>query len=75
MEVGQMFGAGTLDKKFPDPAAAALAIPEDALPNLVAALPHMAECDPDEQFELGLDMLLEGMRVLFERPAVEDASV
>ena len=75
MEVGQMFGAGMLDKKFPDPAAAALAIPEDAMPNLVAALPHMAECDPDEQFDLGLDMLLEGMRVLFQRTTADDASV
>lgn len=64
MEVGQMFGAGTLDKKFPDPVQAIQMIP-DSLPNLRAAIPHMAECDPDEQFALGLDLLLAGMKVRF----------
>ena len=65
MEVGQMFGAGTLDKKFPDPLEALQMIPGERLPNLVAVIPHMAECDPDEQFGLGLDLLLAGMQARF----------
>jgi AcrR family transcriptional regulator len=65
MEVGQMFGAGAMDKKFPDPEMALQMIPREQLPNLAAAIPHMADCDPDEQFALGLDLLLAGMRVHF----------
>jgi AcrR family transcriptional regulator len=32
------------------------------LPNLAEALPFFQECDPDEQFEFGLDLLVEGLR-------------
>ena len=65
MEVGQMFGAGAMDKELPDPQAAAQLIPEGSLRHLTAALPYLADCDPEEQFQLGLDMMLQGMRVTF----------
>ena len=71
MEVGAMFSAGTAPKmkapdlsavhaKMPDDDGARL-LPLDRLPCLVEALPHLAECDPDEQFEYGLDLLLAGI--------------
>jgi TetR/AcrR family tetracycline transcriptional repressor len=71
MEVGAMFSAGTsqvgapsgshaVHSKLPDEAFARL-LPAETLPCLVAALPHLAECDPDEQFEFGLDLLLAGI--------------
>jgi AcrR family transcriptional regulator len=34
----------------------------DAFPVLRAVSRHFHECDPDEQFEFGLDLLLEGLR-------------
>ena len=40
--------------------AAALA-PEE-FPYLIEAFPFFDECDPDEQFEFGLDLMLEGIR-------------
>ena len=61
MEVGQMFSAGTMSPDLPDPAAVAAALPADRVPHIIAALPHMAACDPDEQFDFGLDMLLAGL--------------
>ena len=65
MEVGQMFGAGTLDTASPDPAAIAQALPADRVPSIIAALPHMAECDPDAQFDFGLELLLAGLVTRF----------
>ena len=32
------------------------------LPRLREALPHFIDCDDDEQFEFGLDLLIEGLR-------------
>ena len=32
------------------------------LPTLAEALPHFANCDEDEQFEFGLDLMVEGLR-------------
>ncbi|HVF07038.1 MAG TPA: TetR/AcrR family transcriptional regulator C-terminal domain-containing protein [Actinomycetota bacterium] len=70
MEVGAMFSAGAAPKmKAPDLAAVHAKMPDDdarflpleRLPFLVEALPHLAECDPDEQFEYGLDLLLAGI--------------
>jgi TetR/AcrR family transcriptional regulator, tetracycline repressor protein len=37
-------------------------IPADELPCVAAALPYMADCDVDAQFEFGLDLMLEGLR-------------
>lgn len=38
------------------------------LPRLLEALPHLVECDPDERFEFGLDLLIEGLRARSEGP-------
>jgi len=35
------------------------------LPCVVAALPYMAGCDLEQQFELGLDLMLDGMRARY----------
>ncbi|MGZ8582711.1 MAG: TetR/AcrR family transcriptional regulator [Actinomycetota bacterium] len=78
MEVGAMFSAGTsrggkavdlnaVHSKLPDEAARFL--PAETLPCIVAALPHLAECDPDEQFEFGLDLLLAGIQSKVVAPA------
>jgi hypothetical protein len=68
MEVGQMFSAGTLDEALPDPAAIAASLPADRVPSIIAALPHMAACDPDAQFAFGLDLLLTGLLARFGSP-------
>lgn len=69
MEVGQMFGAGALDKRAPDPGELARLMPLEELPNIAATLPHLASCDPDDMFDLGLDMLIAGQHALFGTPA------
>jgi TetR/AcrR family tetracycline transcriptional repressor len=79
MEIGAMFSAGTsrpglpsgpnaMHSKLPDEAFAGL-LPAETLPCLVAALPYLAECDPDEQFEFGLDLLLAGIASRVFTPA------
>jgi AcrR family transcriptional regulator len=65
METGQMFTAGALDAQHPDPVAVATTFPTAQLPCIAAALPHLATCDPDEQFEFGLDLLLGGLQARF----------
>jgi TetR/AcrR family tetracycline transcriptional repressor len=78
MEVGAMFSAGTtrpspsgpraVHSKLPEEAVAG-SLPAETLPCLVAALPYLAECDPDEQFEFGLDLLLAGIASRVVAPA------
>jgi len=67
METGGLFSAGTTggadrselhDTAGSDPASL---VPADLLPCIAASMPHLAECDPDEQFEFGLDLLLAGI--------------
>jgi len=36
-------------------------IPEEAFPMLAAVSRYWADCDPDEQFEFGLDLLMRGL--------------
>jgi TetR/AcrR family transcriptional regulator, tetracycline repressor protein len=62
MEVGRMFTAGALDADAPSPEEVARRIPPGMLPCLTAALPHLANHDPDEQFDFGLDLMLAGLR-------------
>jgi TetR/AcrR family transcriptional regulator, tetracycline repressor protein len=72
MEVGAMFSAGTtrggealdlhaVHAKLPQEGAVEL-LPPERVPCLLAALPHLAECDPDEQFDFGLELLLAGIQ-------------
>ena len=65
METGQMFTAGALDANEPDPKMVAPTFPAAQLPCIAAALPHLATCDPDEQFEFGLDLLFGGLQTRF----------
>jgi AcrR family transcriptional regulator len=73
MEVGAMFSAGTirggrsidLHAKITRDGAADL--PSDRFPCLTAALPHLAACDADEQFEFGLELLLAGIQARVRR--------
>jgi TetR/AcrR family transcriptional regulator, tetracycline repressor protein len=78
MEVGAMFSAGTVKAgkavdlnavhpKLPDEEFASF-LPPEQLPCLVAAVPHLAECDADEQFEYGLDLLLAGIQARVVTP-------
>ncbi|HEX6131810.1 MAG TPA: TetR/AcrR family transcriptional regulator C-terminal domain-containing protein [Actinomycetota bacterium] len=60
METGQMFGPG--DDGGADVEALRRTLPAEDLPNVTAALPWLATCDLDAQFEFGLDLLLEGLR-------------
>jgi TetR/AcrR family tetracycline transcriptional repressor len=62
MEVGSMFSAGMGDDAGPSISEMAMSLPPGVLPHLVEAMPHMMECDPDEQFEFGLDLLLAGLQ-------------
>jgi TetR/AcrR family tetracycline transcriptional repressor len=56
MESGRLFGTGETDPKvFPQ-------IPAELLPSVAACMPYLAKCDFDEQFEFGLDLMLEGLR-------------
>jgi hypothetical protein len=36
-------------------------LPPDELPTTVALLPELADCDPDLDFEYGLDLMIRGL--------------
>ncbi|HLB39267.1 MAG TPA: TetR/AcrR family transcriptional regulator [Actinomycetota bacterium] len=59
METGQLFGDPADARAFPD-------VTPDQLPSVAACAPYLAECDFDEQFEFGLDLMLEGLRAKVE---------
>jgi TetR/AcrR family transcriptional regulator, tetracycline repressor protein len=69
MEVGRMFNAGAMDKANPDVAATLVTFPAKQLPCIAASMPHLAACDPNEQFETGLDLLLKGLMARYGTPA------
>ena len=50
------------------------AISGEELPCVAAALPYLAENDPDEQFGLGLDLLFEGLRARIQDAHREPAT-
>jgi len=52
MELGQMWDRHE---------AAGRAVPADAFPSIAACMPHLVGSDADEQFEYGLDLMLEGL--------------
>jgi hypothetical protein len=61
MESGSMAG-GTDEAHMKAQAALAASLPPDEFAALLAISPHFAECDPDEQFEFGLDLLIRGLQ-------------
>lgn len=59
MELGSIVG-GSDDETVEARAALASALPDD-FATLRAVSPYFAECDADEQFEFGLDLLIRGL--------------
>ena len=57
-EIANMFGGDPHAALHEDLAAE---IPADLLPHLAAHFPHLSECDFDEEFEYGLDLMLRGL--------------
>ena len=57
-EIANMFGGDPHAGLHEDLAAE---IPADLLPHLAAHFPHLSECDFDEEFEYGLDLMLRGL--------------
>jgi AcrR family transcriptional regulator len=55
MESGYLPGGQQNAQAFPP-------VPEGELPNVAACLPYLADCDFDEEFTFGLDLMLEGLR-------------
>ncbi len=49
-------------------------LPADRFPNLVAAAPAMATLTPDEQFEFGLQRLLDGLEALLARQPFRESA-
>ncbi len=37
-------------------------LPAELFPSMAATMPHLVDCGTDEQFEFGLDLMLEGLR-------------
>ena len=76
MEVGAMFSGGTarggqathMHAKMGDEVFTE-SVPAGRLPCIAAALPYFAECNPDEQFEFGLDLMLAGIQARVGSPA------
>jgi TetR/AcrR family transcriptional regulator, tetracycline repressor protein len=60
MEQGLMLGNDEEHAKQHD--AAMEALQGSGLDNVVACLPHFTDCDPDQQFEFGLDLIFRGIR-------------
>jgi AcrR family transcriptional regulator len=59
MELGSI--AGGIDEEHLQRHQELAAGLPDAFATLRAVAPHLAECDPDEQFEFGLDLLIRGL--------------
>jgi len=55
METGRLFGDPADAHDVPD-------ISPQRLPSVAACAPYLASCDFDEQFEFGLDLMIEGLR-------------
>src|SRR5436190_3270941 len=61
MEEGNMLsGVGGVDK--PTPADVAALLDTDEVPSFVSLLPQLVECDTDENFDFGLELLIAGIR-------------
>lgn len=65
MESGQVFGTPGGGA----PGAPTVDLPADQLPCVTACLPYLLDCNFDEQFEFGLDLMIEGLRAKTGVPA------
>ncbi|MGH2674033.1 MAG: TetR/AcrR family transcriptional regulator C-terminal domain-containing protein [Actinomycetota bacterium] len=61
LELGLMLGGDDEEHREAHEQMARLVGSAD-LPRMREALPHFVDCDDDEQFEFGLDLLIEGLR-------------
>jgi AcrR family transcriptional regulator len=68
MEGGSIAGKGEHGEAM---AASGAAIPGDQFPVLAAVSRYFAECDADEQFEFGLDLMIRGLRAKVAASAAE----
>jgi AcrR family transcriptional regulator len=66
MESGSMAG-GTDEAHMKADAALAASLPPDEFAALLAISPFFSECDPDEQFEFGLDLMIRGLQAKVAR--------
>ena len=62
MELGPMLGGPEDDAHLQAHQKMAAVLESANLPRLREALPHFMDCDVEEQFEFGLDLLIEGLR-------------
>jgi AcrR family transcriptional regulator len=62
MELGPMVGGPDDDAHLLAHQEMSRVLESADLPRLREALPHFLECDVEEQFEFGLDLLIEGLR-------------
>ena len=65
MDMGQMPGDENLEREHQELANSPAF---DELPTLREVFPHFHECDSDEQFEFGLELLIEGLRARNAEP-------
>jgi AcrR family transcriptional regulator len=62
MELGPMLGGPEDDAHLQAHEKMAAVLQSADLPRLREALPHFMDCDVEEQFEFGLDLLIDGLR-------------
>jgi hypothetical protein len=68
MELGPMVGGPGVGEHDRAHADMARLIQSSDLPRLREALPHLIDCDVEEQFDFGLSMLIEGLRAQASAP-------
>lgn len=66
MELGPMVGGPQDEEHLRAHDEMARLVASADLPRLMEALPHLVDCDVEEQFEFGLDLLVEGLRARIE---------
>jgi AcrR family transcriptional regulator len=68
MELGTMVGGVQDEEHIRAHQEMARVVETADLPRLQEALPFLSECDIEEQFEFGLELLIEGIRTATDRP-------
>ena len=51
-------------------ASAAVSFPTESYPRLASYVPYLAECEPEAEFERGLDVLVAGLQALLDQFSV-----